>query len=111
MAEKAKKTDDVEAKKKSEPKKKPESKTKSEAKTKSEPKKQSEPKPHAPGSSRWVVPTFVTVGLLGVIWMVVFYVSSTTGIQVPLMSDIGYWNLAIGMGLLAIALFLTTQWK
>lgn len=66
---------------------------------------------HAPGSNRWVVPTFVTLALLGVLWMVVFYISSTANIDIPVMSDIGYWNLAIGMGLLAVSLGLTTQWK
>lgn len=69
------------------------------------------PKPHAPGSNRWVVPTFIALALLGVLWMVVFYLSSVSGFTVPLMDKLGYWNLAIGMGLLAIALGLTTQWK
>ena len=58
-----------------------------------------------------MVPTFVTLALLGVLWMVVFYISSTANIDIPVMSDIGYWNLAIGMGLLAVSLGLTTQWK
>ena len=58
-----------------------------------------------------MVPTFVTLALLGVLWMVVFYISSTANIDIPVMSNLEYWNLAIGMGLLAVSLGLTTQWK
>lgn len=59
----------------------------------------------------WVAPTFVTLLLLGVLWMVVWYITSVTGINVPLMTDLGNWNMAIGMGLMAASFAVATQWK
>ena len=64
--------------------------------------------PRAPGSRRWVPPTFITVGLLGVAWLIVYYVA---GQDVPLMSDLGNWNILIGMGGMAAAFGIATLWK
>ena len=65
----------------------------------------------APGSRQWVVPTFITVGLLGVIWLVVYYVTASVQIAVPLMTELGGWNVLIGMGLMAASFALATLWK
>lgn len=66
----------------------------------------------APGSRQWVVPTFVTVGLLGVMWLVVFYITTSVGVTVPLMSSLdGIVNIGIGMGLMAAAFGISTLWK
>lgn len=66
----------------------------------------------APGSRQWVLPAFITLGLLGVLWLVVFYITSAVGIQVPLMSDLDQiWNIVIGMTALAGAFILATLWK
>jgi hypothetical protein len=62
----------------------------------------------APGSRRWVPPTFITVGLLGVAWLITYYVAGT---DVPLMRDLGNWNILIGMGGMAAAFGLATLWK
>lgn len=62
----------------------------------------------APGTRRWVAPAFITVGLLGVIWLVVYYIA---GRDVPVMNKLGDWNILIGMGLMAIALGLSMLWK
>jgi hypothetical protein len=62
----------------------------------------------APTSRRWVPPTFITVGLLGVLWLIVYYVAGQT---IPLMSDLGNWNILIGMGLMASAFGIATLWK
>lgn len=61
-----------------------------------------------PGSRRWVPPTFITVGMLGVAWLVVYYVA---GRDIPLMSDLGNWNILIGMGGMAAAFGIATLWK
>jgi Cell division protein CrgA len=61
-----------------------------------------------PSSRRWVPPTFITVGLLGVAWLIVYYVAGTT---VPVMSDLGNWNILIGMGGMAAAFGLATLWR
>ena len=65
----------------------------------------------APGSRQWVVPTFITVGLLGVLWLVVYYVTASVQITVPLMTELGGWNVVIGMSGMALAFALATLWK
>lgn len=65
----------------------------------------------SPGSRQWVAPAFITVGLLGVLWLVVYYITAATGIDVPGMSALGGWNVVIGMGLMAAAFGLATFWK
>ncbi|MFV0452647.1 MAG: cell division protein CrgA [Propioniciclava sp.] len=59
----------------------------------------------------WVVPTFVTSGLVGILWLVVWYITAATGIAVPFMTDLGNWNMLIGMGLIAGAFAISTLWK
>ncbi|MEA5117200.1 MAG: cell division protein CrgA [Propionicimonas sp.] len=65
----------------------------------------------APGSRQWVAPAFITLGLIGVIWLVVYYITASTGIQVPVMTDLGAWNVGIGMTFMAGAFALSTLWK
>lgn len=65
----------------------------------------------APGSRQWVAPAFIALGLVGVIWLVVYYITASTGIDVPLMSALGGWNIVIGMGAMAGAFALSTLWK
>ena len=72
----------------------------------------SEPKPHktkikAPGSRRWVAPTFITVGLLGVAWLITYYVA---GQYIPFMTELGNWNILIGMGGMAAAFVIASFW-
>lgn len=59
-------------------------------------------------SGRWVAPTMVTLLVLGLVWIVVYYVA---GDSVPLMSDLGGWNLVIGMGLITGGFIAATRWK
>lgn len=59
-------------------------------------------------SSAWVAPTFVTVGLLGVLWLVLYYIASP---YIPFMAALGAWNMLIGMGLMALSFGIATLWK
>ena len=89
----------------------PESRARKSAAQKQKLKSQRASKPKkvkAPSSRRWVPPTFITVGLLGVAWLIVFYVA---GPSVPVMRDLGNWNILIGMGGMAAAFGLATLWK
>lgn len=61
-----------------------------------------------PGQRAWVPPLFITVGLVGVAWLVVYYIAGT---KVPLMNNLGNWNILIAMGLIAAAFSLATLWK
>lgn len=63
---------------------------------------------HMPSERRWVPPVFITLGLLGVAWLVVYYVA---GAQIPGMRDLKNWNMAIGMGLMASAFGISTLWR
>lgn len=59
-------------------------------------------------SSRWVAPTMVTLLVLGLIWIVAYYL---VGDDLPLVSDLGGWNLLIGMGLIVGGFMTATRWK
>lgn len=61
-----------------------------------------------PASRRWVPPTFITAFALGVVWLIVYYVA---GNLVPVMKDLGNWNILIGMGLMAVSFIIATLWK
>ena len=92
----------------------PESRTRKSADDKQKVKKQQTvragraKKVKAPSSRRWVPPTFITVGLLGVAWLIVYYVA---GQDVPFMSDLYNWNILIGMGGMAAAFGIATLWR
>ena len=61
-----------------------------------------------PGERRWVAPVFLTVLLLGVIWIVV---ANIAGSSIPFMAPLGVWNVLIGIILIAAAFVLMTLWK
>lgn len=58
--------------------------------------------------ARWVVPTMLTLMLLGLAWIVVYYLA---GADIALMRDLGGWNLLIGMGLITAGFLVSTQWR
>jgi hypothetical protein len=58
-------------------------------------------------SPRWLVPTMVAAMVLGLLWVVVYYVTQT---EYPVAS-LGNWNMAVGFGLIAIGFGLATRWK
>ena len=88
----------------------PESKIRKSAADKQKVKAQRPGKPKkvkAPASRRWVPPTFITVGLLGVAWLITYYVA---GQDIPFMAALGNWNILIGMGGMAAAFGIATLW-
>ena len=89
----------------------PESRTRKSAEAKKKHQAATEAKPKklkSPGGGRWVAPTFITVGLLGVAWLIVYYIAGTS---VPFMAALGNWNILIGMGAMAAAFGIATLWK
>ena len=60
------------------------------------------------GTRDWVPWVFVPLGLLGVIWLIVYYVA---GDAVWGMKSIGNWNFAIGIACIAAAFVVSTAWK
>ena len=65
------------------------------------------PKKPRTTSRRWVAPLMLTCWLIGLAWLVVFYIA---GDKIPFMDDLGNFNLLIGMGLIAIGFVVSTQW-
>jgi hypothetical protein len=61
-------------------------------------------------SPRWLAPTMVSLMLVGVIWLVIGYI---TNYAFPGMTAMGGQggNLAEGFGLLIVGLALATQWR
>ena len=64
--------------------------------------------PRVPGTSgRWVAPSMVVLLLLGLLWIIVYYVSQTL-YPIP---NIGGWNIVVGFGIAMVGFFMTTGWK
>ncbi|MEL4356761.1 MULTISPECIES: cell division protein CrgA [unclassified Luteococcus] len=59
-------------------------------------------------STAWVPWAFCITGLLGVAWLVVFYIA---GDKIPGMRELGNWNVLIGMALMMSAFGIATMWK
>lgn len=55
---------------------------------------------------RWLLPTALTLLILGPVWIVTYYISRA---QLPL--PIGDWNLLVGFAFMAGAMLLLTRWK
>lgn len=66
---------------------------------------------HVPGEPLpnpvWFKPVMAAFFLLGLAWVLVFYMSGST-LPIP---GIGAWNLAIGGGLAFIGLIMATRWR
>ncbi|WP_430868024.1 cell division protein CrgA [Demequina aurantiaca] len=55
----------------------------------------------------WLVPTAVSLLVIGPAWIVVYYIAAAN-YPIP---GIGNWNMVIGFGFLAAAMVLLTRWK
>ena len=55
----------------------------------------------------WFKPIMIGLMLVGLIWILVFYLSSQS-FPIP---GIGGWNLAIGFGIAFIGFLMTTRWR
>ena len=58
-------------------------------------------------SPRWLAPVMVGNFLVGLIWIVIFYVSQTT-YPIP---SIGAWNMVIGFSFVGVGFSLATKWR
>jgi hypothetical protein len=57
-------------------------------------------------SPSWLAPVMVANFLIGLIWIVIFYISSTS-YPIP---GIGAWNMLVGFGFVGIGFSLATRW-
>jgi hypothetical protein len=61
------------------------------------------------GNPVWLAPAMVSMFIVGLLWIVVFYL---IGSQVPVMSDFGNLaNVLIGFGFIGVGFALATRWK
>ena len=56
---------------------------------------------------RWWVPVMLGLMVVGLLWVVVYYISQTA-YPIP---HIEHWNLLIGFGLLLVGFGMTTRWR
>ncbi|UOY00542.1 cell division protein CrgA [Blastococcus sp. PRF04-17] len=59
-------------------------------------------------SPRWYAPLMVTLMLIGLLWIVVYYVA---GDRIPFMVSLGAWNFAIGFGAMVAGLIMSMRWR
>lgn len=59
------------------------------------------------GNPPWFVPVMLTLMILGLVWVVTFYITRQ---QYPVPS-LGMWNLGIGFILILSGFAMTTRWK
>ena len=64
--------------------------------------------PHDPiESPSWLAPVMVANFLIGLFWIVIFYVSQTR-FPIP---GIGAWNMIIGFSFVGVGFSLATKWR
>ena len=59
-------------------------------------------------SARWVAPTMIALLVIGLTWVVLYYVASD---YIAFIGDLGAWNVAIGFGFMFAGLMVATRWK
>ncbi len=58
----------------------------------------------------WFLPVMIGFMLVGLAWVLVFYISSSSTVTLPI-PGIGAWNLAIGFGIAFIGFLMTMRWR
>lgn len=61
----------------------------------------------AGSNSAWFVPTMLTLMVVGLLWIVIFYITNQ---QYPV-PQLRNWNLGVGFGLMLAGFLMTTRWK
>ncbi len=63
----------------------------------------------APGPNPvWYVPVMLTLMVVGLLWVVTYYISGVHEFPVP---PLGRWNLGVGFGLMLSGFLMTTRWR
>lgn len=60
-----------------------------------------------PLSPSWWAPAFVSLLILGLVWLMVYYISSA---QYPI-PGITWWNMVIGLGIMMAGFLMTLKWR
>ncbi len=59
-------------------------------------------------SPQWYVALMVALMLIGLLWIVVYYVA---GDRIPFMVSLSAWNFAIGFGAMVAGLIMSMRWR
>ena len=59
-------------------------------------------------SGRWVAPTMIALLVIGLAWVVLYYVASGS---IGFIDSLGAWNVAIGFAFMFAGLMVATRWK
>ena len=62
-------------------------------------------------SPRWLAPLMLALFGIGVLWLVVFYITQGSMGGLPWASGIGNANLLVGFGFIIAGFALSTQWR
>ncbi len=57
--------------------------------------------------ARWIAPAMVTMFVIGLLWIVIWYIAPDNPITGPLAA----WNVAIGFVFIAVGFILSTKWR
>ncbi|GAA1723441.1 cell division protein CrgA [Aeromicrobium alkaliterrae] len=70
-----------------------------------------EPEPGATLGWRYAPQLMVGSAVIGLLWIVTFYTTSNTDVNLPVFTDLGNWNLVVGMGFIVAAFGFATKWE
>ncbi|HKC27136.1 MAG TPA: cell division protein CrgA [Jatrophihabitans sp.] len=63
-------------------------------------------------SPSWYPIVMATVLLLGLAYMVVYYLTSSgQNPHIPIMASLGAWNFAVGFGVILLGLVMAVRWR
>ncbi len=60
------------------------------------------------GSPPWLAPAMVAFFVVGLLWIVVWYIA---GSDIPGMASLDWINVIIGFGLIGVGFVLSTRWR
>lgn len=59
-------------------------------------------------SPRWFAPVMVGLFLFGLLWIVAYYLAPT---KIPVMKDLGNWNMGVGFAFIMAGFMMSTRWR
>lgn len=62
-------------------------------------------------SPPWLAPLMLALFGIGVLYLVVFYITQGDMGGLPVVSDLSNWNLLVGFGFIIAGFGLSTQWR
>lgn len=63
------------------------------------------------GRGRGVVAGMLGCFLLGLVWIMIFYIFSNDLSSIPVFNDLDQYNLVVGIGLMAVGFTFATKWE